>query len=188
MSSVWNKSFSKKGSSTFSNVKSLLSKKDTKTTCAYSENGALKHAHSVKRDKTISVLLVDDDDNFQRAHKRLLENMGVDDVVSIYDGVDLMMMFLRNEVSAFDLIILDNFMTCLHGTEVARLIKYMKDNEMGGKGGFDFSILNKIFISTGAQDIAMSSLEQFDTVDFVAKPICKSDMENIIKKVMSCVK
>ena len=64
----------------------------------------------------------------------------------------------------------------------------MKDSEMGSKGGFDFTVLNKIFISTGAQDIAMSSLEQFDTVDFIAKPICKNDMENIIRKVLAGVK
>ena len=63
----------------------------------------------------------------------------------------------------------------------------MKDNEMGGKY-FDFSVLNKIYISTGAQDIAMSSLEQFESVDFLAKPISKNDMEGIIRKVIAGVK
>ena len=48
-----------------------------------------------------------------------------------------------------------------------QIIKFMKDSVMGSKGGFDFTVLNKIFNSTGAQDIAMSSLEQFDTVDFI---------------------
>ena len=182
-----NKNFSRTKGSTFSNVKSLISKKDTKTTSAFSESVHFKNEHLMKRDKTISVLLVDDDENFQRAHKRLLENLGVDDIVSIYDGIDLMMMFLRNELSSFDLIILDNFMTYLHGTDVAKIIKYMKDNEMGRKC-FDFSVLNKIYISTGAQDIAMSSLEQFESVDFLAKPISKNDMEGIIRKVTAGVK
>ena len=182
VSTLWTKNFCKtKGSSNFFNVKSLLSKKDTKTTNAFSDLG-------VKREKMISVLLVDDDENFQRAHKRLLEKLNIDEVVSVYDGIDLMMMFLRNELTSFDLIILDNFMTYLHGTEVVKIIKFMKDSEMGSKGGFDFTVLNKIFISTGAQDIAMSSLEQFDTVDFIAKPICKNDMENIIRKVLAGVK
>ena len=92
------------------------------------------------------------------------------------------MMFLKSELNNYDVIIMDNFMTYVDGTEAVRIIKYMKDMGVGKKKIFDYTILQKIHIATSAQDLAMSWLEQMDCIEFVEKPISKEAMIKILKK------
>ena len=169
------------------NAKSLISKKETIPSVSYtmgatSEHGGagFKKAHSFS--KTVSILVVDDDENFQKSYKRVLENLGVEEVVCISDGLDLLIMFLKNELNNYDAIIMDNFMTFVDGTEAVRIIKNMKDMGIGKKNVFDYGALNKIHIATSAQDLAMSSLEELNCIEFVEKPIGKEAMERIVKK------
>ena len=178
------------------NTRSLISKKETLaketlasacyTMGATSEHGGngLKKVHSLG--KNITVLVVDDDEHFQKSYKRVLEGLGVEEVVCINDGLDLLVMFLKGELNNFDAIIMDNFMTFVDGTEAVRVIKNMKDMGIGKKNILDYGVLNKIHIATSAQDLAMSSLEELSCIEFVEKPIGKEAMERIVKKC--CVK
>ena len=173
------------------NARSLISKKETLASACYtmgatSEHGGngLKKVHSLG--KNITVLVVDDDEHFQKSYKRVLESLGVDEVVCINDGLDLLVMFLKGELNNFDAIIMDNFMTFVDGTEAVRVIKNMKDMGVGKKNILDYGVLNKIHIATSAQDLAMSSLEELSCIEFVEKPIGKEAMERIVKKC--CVK
>ena len=173
------------------NARSLISKKETLASACFtmgatSELGGngLKKVHSLG--KNITVLVVDDDEHFQKSYKRVLESLGVDEVVCINDGLDLLVMFLKGELNNFDAIIMDNFMTFVDGTEAVKVIKNMKDMGVGKKNILDYGVLNKIHIATSAQDLAMSSLEELSCIEFVEKPIGKEAMERIVKKC--CVK
>ena len=185
--SAYNYHKTKSHITSFAGSRNLIAKNESKPTVSYTtgssnDNGAsgLKKNHSFK--KNLAVLVVDDDENFQKSYKRVIENLGVDDVTCINDGLDLLMMFLKSELNNYDVIIMDNFMTYVDGTEAVRIIKYMKDMGVGKKKIFDYTILQKIHIATSAQDLAMSCLEQMDCIEFVEKPISKEAMIKILKK------
>ena len=185
--SAYNYHKTKSHITSFTGSRNLIAKNESKPTISYTtgssnDNGAsgLKKNHSFK--KNLTVLVVDDDENFQRSHKRVIENLGVDDVTCINDGLDLLMMFLKGELNNYDVIIMDNFMTYVDGTEAVRIIKTMKDMGIGKKKIFDYTVLQKIHIATSAQDLAMSCLEQLDCIEFVEKPISKEAMVKILKK------
>jgi CheY-like chemotaxis protein len=128
--SAYNYHKTKSHITSFAGSRNLIAKNESKPTVSYTtgssnDNGAsgLKKNHSFK--KNLAVLVVDDDENFQKSYKRVIENLGVDDVTCINDGLDLLMMFLKSELNNYDVIIMDNFIVH-HDIEIMELCKKNK--------------------------------------------------------------
>ena len=129
-----------------------------------------------------SVLLCDDDESILSAHTRILNERGVHKVDTIYDGLDLVKMFINGNVNDYDLILLDYSMKCMDGTDAVRIIRFMKENGIGGRCGFNYEILNKIIFASGALDVVRDIMNDKEGMfKYYNKPINKRDLKKILK-------
>ena len=129
-----------------------------------------------------SVLLCDDDESILSAHIRILNERGVHKVDTIYDGLDLVKMFINGNVNDYDLILLDYSMKCMDGTDAVRIIRFMKENGIGGRCGFNYEVLNKIIFASGALDVVRDIMNDKEGMfKYYNKPINKRDLKKILK-------
>ena len=130
-----------------------------------------------------SVLLCDDDKSILSAHTRILNERGVHKVDTIYDGLDLVKMFINGNVNDYDLILLDYSMKCMDGTDAVRIIRFMKENGIGGRCGFNYEVLNKIIFASGALDVVRDIMNDKEGMfKYYNKPINKRDLKKILKE------
>lgn len=130
----------------------------------------------------ISVLLCDDDESILSAHTRILNERGVHKVDTIYDGLELVKMFLNGNVNEYDLILLDYSMKFMDGTDAVRIIRFMKESGIGGRCGFNYEVLNKITFASGALDVVRDIMDDKGGMfKYYNKPINKRDLKKILK-------
>ena len=129
-----------------------------------------------------SVLLCDDDESILSAHTRILNERGVHKVDTIYDGLDLVKMFINGNVNDYDLILLDYSMKFMDGTDAVRIIRFMKESGIGGRCGFNYEVLNKITFASGALDVVRDIMnDKGGMFKYYNKPISKRDLKKILK-------
>ena len=84
--------------------------------------------------------------------------------ISYYpDGINVVELFLSRELSLFDLIIMDNNMNNMNGTDVINLILWMKNNGIASNYyQSEYTILSRIYISSAEvnPDIIKEKLDE----------------------------
>ena len=129
-----------------------------------------------------TVLLCDDDESIQHAHMRMLNERNINRVDKVSDGVDLVKMFLNNELNVYDLILVDYSMCYMDGTDAVKVIRFMRDNAIGERCNFNYDVLKRITFATGAMDVVKDVLNDKDgEFKYYNKPINKKDLKKILK-------
>ena len=129
-----------------------------------------------------TVLLCDDDESIQHAHMRMLNERNIHKVDKVSDGVDLVKMFLNNELNVYDLILVDYSMCFMDGTDAVKVIRFMRDNAIGERCKFNYDVLKRITFATGAMDVVKDVLNDKDgEFKYYNKPISKRDLKKILK-------
>ena len=129
-----------------------------------------------------TVLLCDDDESIQHAHMRMLNERNIHKVDKVSDGVDLVKMFLNNELNVYDLILVDYSMCYMDGTDAVKVIRFMRDNAIGERCNFNYDVLKRITFATGAMDVVKDVLNDKDgEFKYYNKPINKKDLKKILK-------
>lgn len=101
--------------------------------------------------------------------------------ISYYpDGINVVELFLSRELSSFDLIIMDNNMNNMNGTDVINLILWMKNNGIASNYyQSEYTILSRIYISSAEvnPDIIKEKLDEQNCVEITGEPVEKAEME-----------
>ena len=107
--------------------------------------------------------------------------------ISYYpDGINVVELFLSQELSSFDLIIMDNNMNNMNGTDVINLILWMKNNGIASNYyQSEYTILSRIYISSAEvnPDIIKEKLDEQNCVEITGKPVEKAEMGKILGKL-----
>ena len=135
-----------------------------------------------------NVLIIDDEPSYKDIYKRMLNKFSVKNLsISYYpDGINVVELFLSRELSSFDLIIMDNNMNNMNGTDVINLILWMKNNGIASNYyQSEYTILSRIYISSAEvnPDIIKEKLDEQNCVEITGKQVEKAEMEKILRKL-----
>lgn len=167
-----------------------IGRKDTRSTlgCSVSEQQTIfsQHLKTFLKcgTKAFSILIVDDEYLCQKSAYRIINSFGLRNVTVEFlsDGYEFLMKFWNKEVLDYDLIIMDNRMNLIDGTDVINLILFMKENNIGINCNFDYNILYRLWICSADTDCIQHKLLKKEVVNTVGKPVTRIEMEKILKK------
>jgi len=126
-------------------------------------------SQSTTKDREL-ILLVDDEEMMINVTKQILERLGFD-VVAKTSSIDALEAF-QEEPDRFDLVITDQVMPHMTGTQLAReLISVRPDISIILCSGFPENVCPEEFKSIGIKE-------------FIAKPISRKEIATIIRKVL----
>ena len=137
------------------------------------------------RRKSFSVLIIDDEKLCQSSLSRIINEININNIYIEYlcDGIDFLIRFLTNELSVFNLIIMDNHMRRMDGVDVVNMITLMKENDIGEKCRFDYNnIFSKLWLYSADADEVINGLINKESVGIISKPATKSDISNVLRK------
>ena len=138
-----------------------------------------------RRNKSFSVLIIDDEKLCQSSLSRIINEININNIYIEYlcDGIDFLIRFLTNELSVFNLIIMDNHMRRMDGVDVVNMITLMKENDIGEKCRFDYNnIFSKLWLYSADADEVINGLINKESVGIISKPATKSDISNVLRK------
>ena len=138
-----------------------------------------------RRNKSFSVLIIDDEKLCQSSLSRIINEININNIYIEYlcDGIDFLIRFLTNELSVFNLIIMDNHMRRMDGVDVVNMITLMKENDIGEKCRFDYNnIFSKLWLYSADADEVINGLINKESVGIISKPATKSDISNVLLK------
>jgi len=127
-------------------------------------------SQKVKKGKG-SILFVDDEKEITYMGKRMLESLGYS--VDIKSDSQSALLDFRNNPDKYDLLVTDQAMPKMMGTELIREIKQIRPDL-------------KAIIITGYQDsIPGNAIEQYGITDIISKPLILSEFSELIGKVLN---
>jgi len=136
------------------------------------ENGDIKKpqlSKSTTKEREV-ILLVDDEEMMVDVTRQILERLGFD-VVAKTSSTDALEAF-QEEPDRFDLVITDQVMPNMTGTQLAReLISVRPD-------------ISVILCSGFPENVCPEELKSIGIKEFIAKPISKQEIATIIRKVL----
>ena len=138
-----------------------------------------------RRNKSFSVLIIDDEKLCQSSLSRIINEININNIYIEYlcDGIDFLIRFLTNELSVFNLIIMDNHMRRMDGVDVVNMITLMKENDIGEKCRFNYNnIFSKLWLYSADADEVINGLINKESVGIISKPATKSDISNVLRK------
>lgn len=119
---------------------------------------------------TERILLVDDEVSVAKLEKQMLERMGYEVTSHLY-SIEALKAFKADPIS-FDLVITDMSMPNIPGDELARKIKAIRSDV-------------PIIICTGfSERICEADIKEMGINGLLMKPILKSDLANVVRKVL----
>jgi CheY-like chemotaxis protein len=113
------------------------------------------------------ILVVDDQDNIRLLYARILEKQGYSKIKSVADGIDAVKEF-EIDPKAADVVIMDNRMRVMMGTEAARRIKSLNPKV-------------KMIMVSGYRDLSEQDRALFEFV--LEKPISMKELLLAINRV-----
>lgn len=116
------------------------------------------------------ILLVDDEEMMVDVTRQILERLGFD-VVAKTSSIDALEAF-QEEPDEFDLVITDQVMPNMTGTQLARKLISIRP---------DISV---ILCSGFPENVCSEELKRIGIKEFIAKPISKQEIATIIRKVL----
>jgi len=136
------------------------------------ENGDIKKpqlSKSTTKEREV-ILLVDDEEMMVDVTRQILERLGFD-VVAKTSSIDALEAF-QEEPDRFDLVITDQVMPNMTGTQLARELISVRP---------DISI---ILCSGFPENVCPEELKSIGIKEFIAKPISRKEIATIIRKVL----
>ena len=141
--------------------------------------------NSRRNQNCFSVLIIDDDKLCQSSLCRIINEFNINNIYIeyLYDGIEFLIRFLTNDISSFNLIIMDNHMRRMDGIDAVNMISLMKANDIGEKCRFDYNtIFSKLWIYSADADEVINGLMNKESVGIISKPATKSDISNVLRK------
>lgn len=141
--------------------------------------------NSRRYQKGFSVLIIDDEKLCQNSLSRIINELNIKNIYIdyLYDGVEFLIRFLSNDISSYNLIIMDNHMRRIDGVEAINMISLMKEFNIGTKCRFDYNnILSKLWIYSADSDDVLNGLVNKESVGILSKPATKNDISNVLQK------
>lgn len=124
----------------------------------------------MKRVGNERVLIVDDEEQFVRVGRRILEPLGYD--VTVHTGSVTAWNAFWSNPDAFDLVILDHSMPQINGSELANEISYIRPD------------LPIILISGDTKAQVMASKEHIVFTEFLSKPIPSEVLADTVRRLL----
>lgn len=167
-----------------------IGRKETKSTLGYSisEQQPIFNQHFKtffkSGTKAFSILIVDDENLCQKSTNRIINSFGLRNITVEFlnDGYEFLIKFWNKEILDYDLIIMDNHMNLIDGTDVINLILFMKENNIGINCNFDYNILYRLWICSADTYSIQNKLFKKEIVNIVGKPVTRVEMEKILRK------
>ncbi|WP_046020851.1 response regulator [Magnetospira sp. QH-2] len=124
----------------------------------------------------VSVLLVEDEAFMRRLIQRMLEDLGVGEIVLAQDGGEAVQYILNNSY-AFTLILLDLEMPRVNGFEVLKYLRSAPD-----VGNHDLPV---VILTGHAEKERVVQAVQYGIHGYLVKPVSKADLISKINRAMT---
>lgn len=142
--------------------------------------------------RVVSVLVVDDARAIRNSYLNIFEKLSKEftevrfNIDQADDGLTAFSKIVKKQVEStlfYNLIILDDEMNYMNGSELIKLINYMVQHNLGAKGGFNEELLRKIVICSAGPENIKNKVKIADEMCY-PKPLSVDNLRKIVLKFM----